>query len=344
MSMPDTHIRSREELIADLQGEIRTLARERNAVVLAHNYQRAEVQDVADYVGDSLGLSREAARTEADVIVFCGVHFMAETAAVLSPDKTVLLPDLAAGCSLASTIDAEQLRAWKAEHPGAVVVSYVNTTAEVKAETDYCCTSGNALEVVNAIPADQEILFCPDMFLGAHVKRLSGRENIHIWMGECHVHAGIDPEDIRLKRAQHPGAEFLIHPECGCSTSVLEAMSAGDVDPEGVQILSTEGMIRRPALTESNEFIVATEVGILHRLRRENPAKTFYAANDRAVCTYMKVTTLPKVRDALRYLQHPVTVPADIAQRARRSIERMIAIGGQQPLSPVPETTADPGE
>jgi quinolinate synthase len=344
MSMPDTHIRSREELIADLQGEIRTLARERNAVVLAHNYQRAEVQDVADYVGDSLGLSREAARTEADVIVFCGVHFMAETAAVLSPDKTVLLPDLAAGCSLASTIDAEQLRAWKAEHPGAVVVSYVNTTAEVKAETDYCCTSGNALEVVNAIPADQEILFCPDMFLGAHVKRLSGRENIHIWMGECHVHAGIDPEDIRLKRAQHPGAEFLIHPECGCSTSVLEAMSAGDVDPEGVQILSTEGMIKRPALTESNEFIVATEVGILHRLRRENPAKTFYAANDRAVCTYMKVTTLPKVRDALRYLQHPVTVPADIAQRARRSIERMIAIGGQQPLSPVPEATADPGE
>ena len=344
MAISDTHIRSREELIADLQGEIRTLARERNAVILAHNYQRAEVQDVADYVGDSLGLSREAAKTEADVIVFCGVHFMAETAAVLSPSKTVLLPDLAAGCSLASTIDAEQLRAWKAEHPGAVVVSYVNTTAEVKAETDYCCTSGNALEVVNAIPADREILFCPDMFLGAHVKRLSGRENIHIWMGECHVHAGIDPEDIRLRRAQHPGAEFLIHPECGCSTSVLEAMSAGDVDPEGVQILSTEGMIKRPALTENNEFIVATEVGILHRLRRENPAKTFYAANDRAVCTYMKVTTLPRVRDALVHMQHRITVPPDIARRARRSIERMIAIGGQQPLSPVPETTADPGE
>ena len=344
MAIPDTHIRSREELIADLQGEIKTLARERNAVILAHNYQRPEVQDVADYVGDSLGLSREAAKTEADVIVFCGVHFMAETAAVLSPNKTVLLPDLAAGCSLASTIDAEQLRAWKAEHPGAVVVSYVNTTAEVKAETDYCCTSGNALEVVNAIPADKEILFCPDMFLGAHVKRMSGRENIHIWMGECHVHAGIDPEDIRLKRAQHEGAEFLIHPECGCSTSVLEAMSAGDVDPEGVQILSTEGMIKRPALTDANEFIVATEVGILHRLRRENPAKTFYAANDRAVCTYMKVTTLPKVRDALLHMQHPITVPPDIAKRARRSIERMIAIGGQAPLSPVPETTADPGE
>src|SRR6478672_8509511 len=344
MAIPDTHVRSREELIAELQGEIRTLARERNAVILAHNYERAEVQDVADYVGDSLGLSREAAKTEADVIVFCGVHFMAETAAVLSPGKTVLLPDLAAGCSLATTINAEQLRAWKAEHPGAVVVSYVNTTAEVKAESDYCCTSGNALEVVNAIPADREILFCPDMFLGAHVKRMSGRENIHVWMGECHVHAGIDPEDIRLKRAQHPGAEFLIHPECGCSTSVLEAMSAGDVDPEGVQILSTEGMIKRPALSEADEFIVATEVGILHRLRRENPSKRFFAANEMASCAYMKVTTLPKVKRALEQMQHRITVPAPVADRARKAIERMIAIGGQHPLSPVPEATIDPGE
>ena len=344
MSIPDTHIRSREELIADLQGEIRTLARERNAVILAHNYERAEVQDVADYVGDSLGLSREAAKTDADVIVFCGVHFMAETAAVLSPQKTVLLPDLAAGCSLASMIDAGQLRAWKAEHPGAVVVSYVNTTAEVKAESDYCCTSGNALEVVNAIPAETEILFCPDMFLGAHVKRMSGRDNIRIWMGECHVHAGIDPEHIRLRRAEHPGAEFLIHPECGCSTSVLEAMSAGEVDPEGVQILSTEGMIKRPALSDAEDFIVATEVGILHRLRRENPAKRFFAANDRAACAYMKVTTLPKVRRSLVEMTHRITVPAPVAARARRAIERMIAIGGQQPLSPVPEKTVDPGE
>ena len=344
MSIPDTHIRSREELIADLQGEIRTLARERNAVILAHNYERAEVQDVADYVGASLGLSREAAKTDADVIVFCGVHFMAETAAVLSPRKTVLLPDLAAGCSLASMIDAEQLRAWKAEHPGAVVVSYVNTTAEVKAESDYCCTSGNALEVVNAIPAETEILFCPDMFLGAHVKRMSGRDNIRIWMGECHVHAGIDPEHIRLRRAEHPGAEFLIHPECGCSTSVLEAMSAGEVDPEGVQILSTEGMIKRPALSDAEDFIVATEVGILHRLRRENPAKRFFAANDRAACAYMKVTTLPKVRRSLVEMTHRITVPAPVAARARRAIERMIAIGGQQPLSPVPEKTVDPGE
>jgi quinolinate synthase len=344
MAMPDTQIRSREELIAEVQAEIKTLARERNAVILAHNYERPEVQDVADFVGDSLGLSREAAKTQADVIVFCGVHFMAETAAVLSPRKTVLLPDLAAGCSLASMIDAEQLRAWKAEYPGAVVVSYVNTTAEVKAESDYCCTSGNALDIVNTIPADTEILFCPDMFLGAHVKRMSGRRNIHIWMGECHVHAGIDPEDIRLKRANHPKAEFLIHPECGCSTSVLEAMSAGDLDPEGVQILSTEGMIKRPALSSSDEFIVATEVGILHRLRRENPAKRFFAANEKAVCAYMKVTTLPKVKRALEYMEHRITVPEPIANRARRAIERMIAIGGQHPLSPVPETTVDPGE
>src|SRR5436309_4073961 len=283
--------------IAELQSRIRELARVRNAVVLAHNYERPEVQDVADFVGDSLGLSREAAKTSADIIVFCGVHFMAETAAILSPQKTVLLPDMAAGCSLAATINADELRAWKAEHPGAVVVSYVNTTAEVKAESDYCCTSGNAVEVVNAIPEDIEILFCPDMFLGAHVQRMSGRKNIRIWMGECHVHAGIDPEHIRLQRRLHPEAEFLIHPECGCSTSVLEAMSAGDIEPEGVQILSTEGMIKRPALSNADEFIVATEVGILHRLRRENPSKRFFAANERASCAYMKVTTLPKVRE-----------------------------------------------
>jgi quinolinate synthase len=296
-------------------------------------------------VGDSLGLSREAAKTSADVIVFCGVHFMAETAAILSPKKTVLLPDLAAGCSLASTIDAPSLVRWKTEHPGAVVVAYVNTSAEVKAESDYCCTSGNAVEVVNAIPEDQEILFLPDMFLGAHVRRATGRKNIHVWMGECHVHAGIDPENIRLQRSLHPEAEFLIHPECGCSTSVLEAMSAGDVDPEGVQILSTEGMIKRPALSNADEFIVATEVGILHRLRRENPSKRFFAANERASCAYMKVTTLPKVRDALVRTQHRITVPPDIAKRARLAIERMVAIGGgaRQPLSPA-ANGVDPGE
>ena len=326
--------------VAALQARIRSLTADRNAVILAHNYQRAEVQDVADYVGDSLGLSREAAKTEADIIVFCGVHFMAETAAILSPDKTVLLPDLAAGCSLAATIDAGQLQAWKAEHPGAVVVAYVNTTAAVKAEADYCCTSGNALDVVNAIPRETPILFLPDMFLGAHVRRLSGRENLHVWMGECHVHARIDPEHINHQRTLHPKAEFLIHPECGCATPVLEAISAGDVSAEGVQILSTEGMIRRPAQSSHDEFIVATEVGILHRLRRENPTKKFFAANDGAVCAYMKVTTLEDVADALEFNQHQITVDPATAAKARLSIERMIAIGGHTPPAP----SQDPGE
>ena len=326
-----------------LHDQIQALARERNAVILAHNYQRPEVQDVADFVGDSLGLSREAASTDAEIIVFCGVHFMAETAAILSPQKMVLLPDMAAGCSLASTITADQLREWKAEHPGAVVVSYVNTSAEVKAESDYCCTSGNAVEVVNSVPEDRDILFLPDMFLGAHVRRVTGRKNMHVWMGECHVHAGITPENIALQRGLHPEAEFLVHPECGCSTSILEAMSAGDVDAEGVQILSTEGMIKRPSLSEAESFIVATEVGILHRLRRENPGRTFHAANERASCAFMKVTTLPKVLESLERLQHHITVPPDIAHRARRAIERMVAIGGSNP-APLLPGGVDPGE
>jgi quinolinate synthase len=261
----------------------------------------------------------------------------------------VLLPDLAAGCSLAATIDATQLRAWKAEHPGAAVVSYVNTSAEVKAESDYCCTSGNAVDVVNAVPADQEVLFLPDVFLGAHVRRITGRTNMHVWMGECHVHAGIDTADLVRQRAEHPGAELLIHPECGCATSMVDAVSAGAIDAAGVQILSTEGMIRRPATSPADAFIVATEVGILHRLRRENPAKTFYPANERAVCAYMKVTTLPKVVTALERLQHEITVPPDVAARARLAIERMVAIGGtpakraHRGLSPA-GTATDPGE
>src|ERR671924_264084 len=308
--------------------DVRRLAGQRRAVILAHNYQVPWIQEVADFVGDSLALSRQAAATDADEIVFCGVHFMAETAKILSPEKTVLIPDPRAGCSLASSITAEQLRAWKAEHPGAVVVAYVNTTAEVKAESDYCCTSGNAVEVIGAIPAEKEILFLPDMFLGAHVRRVTGRDNIHVWMGECHVHAGIDPENVRLQRRLHPEAEFLIHPECGCSTSVIEAMSAGDIDPEGVHVLSTEGMIKRPKESAADEFIVATEVGILHRLRRENPAKRFHAANERASCAYMKVTTLPKVLRSLENMQYPITVDPDVAARARGAIERMIAIGG----------------
>lgn len=328
--------------ITGLHAEIRALASERDAVILAHNYQRPEVQDVADFVGDSLGLSREAAATDAEVIVFCGVHFMAETAAILSPQKTVLLPSMAAGCSLAATIDAEQLRQWKSEHPGAVVVSYVNTSAEVKAESDYCCTSGNAADVVRAIPADQEILFLPDMYLGHHVRRITGRDNIRVWMGECHVHAGIDVDNINSKRAEHPNAEFLIHPECGCATPVLEAVSAGDIEAEGVQVLSTEGMIQRPGYSGNDEFIVATEVGILHRLRRENPGKTFHAANEEAICSYMKVTSLQGVLAALQKMQHRITVPELVARRARLAIERMVSIGGgARGSSHAPK---DPGE
>jgi len=328
-----------------LQERIKALAKERNAVILAHNYERPEVQDLADFVGDSLGLSREAAKTGADVIVFCGVHFMAETAAILSPRKTVLLPDLASGCSLADTINADQLRAWKAEYPGAVVVSYVNTTAAVKAESDYCCTSGNAVEIVNSIPAYKEILFLPDLFLGAHVRRVTGRQNFHVWLGECHVHAGITPLSLARQRAEHPGAELLVHPECGCATSVVEAMSAGSIPSDGVQVLSTEGMIRRPGESGNKEFIVATETGILHRLRRANPDKTFYAASDRAECQYMKMTTLPKVLASLELMQHRITVPDDVAARARLALERMVAVGGNAPHQPLAGVAGfDPGE
>ena len=328
------------DAVTALQHDIRALAARKHAVILAHNYERAEIQDVADYVGDSLGLSREAARTGADTIVFCGVHFMAETAAILSPTKTVLLPDLAAGCSLADTITAEQLIAWKAEHPGAVVVSYVNTSAAVKAESDWCCTSGNAIDVINAIPADKDILFLPDMFLGAHVRRVTGRENIHVWMGECHVHAGIDPEHINLQRAAHPGAELLIHPECGCATPVVEAVSAGAISADGVHILSTEGMIQRPAQSSNDTFIVATEVGILHRLRKANPTRTFIAASDRAVCAFMKVTTLAKVKHALETNTHQVRVSPDVAARARKALDRMVSVGASKAATP----SRDPGE
>jgi quinolinate synthase len=316
-----------------LADEIRELAQEKNAVILAHNYERPEVQDVADVVGDSLGLSRAAAETEAEVIVFCGVHFMAETAAILSPEKTVLLPDLGAGCSLADSITADQLRAWKAEHPGAVVVSYVNTTAAVKAESDYCCTSGNSVEIVNAIPEDQEILFCPDQFLGAHVQRVTGRRNMHIWMGECHVHAAISPDSLSNVRAQHPKAELLVHPECGCTTGLLEASSSGELDPKGLQVLSTEGMMRRPRYSGAGEFIVATEVGILHRLRKAHPGKTFFPADERASCRFMKMTTLPKVWSALTTMEPRISVQKEIADRARLAIERMLEIGGS-PIAP----------
>ena len=281
------------------------------------------------FVGDSLGLSRQAAATEADVIAFCGVHFMAETASILSPDKIVLLPDLGAGCSLADSITANQLRAWKAEHPGAIVVMYVNTTAEVKAETDYCCTSSNAVQVVEHIHAkhgdDVEILFGPDMWLGAYVERVTGRR-MHVWDGECHVHAGIRPADITAVRAEHPGAEFMIHPECGCTTQVMEYVASGDVDPERTHMLSTGGMLDFARSSDAQTFIVATETGMLHPLAKENPGKSFVPANRAAACKYMKMITLPKLRDTLRDLAPQVKVDPELAERARVPIERMVAL------------------
>ncbi len=308
-----------------LPERIDRLRRQRNAVILAHNYQLPEVQDVADFVGDSLGLSQQAAKTDADVIVFCGVHFMAETAAILSPERTVLLPDLNAGCSLADTITAAQLRAWKAEHPGAVVVSYVNTTAEVKAESDYCCTSSNAAAIVSRIPEDREILFCPDMFLGAHVERVTGRR-MHIWMGECHVHAGIDAAHLDAARREHPDAELLIHPECGCTTSTLYRSSSGDLPGTTTVVSSTEGMVQRATTSAASTFIVATEVGILHRMEKLAPRKRFVPATPGAICPFMKMITLPKVEAALETLSPRVTVAPDIAARARRAIDRMLAV------------------
>ena len=315
--------------VSTLHEEIRALAAERDAVILAHNYQVPEVQDVADFVGDSLGLSRRAAQTDADVIAFCGVHFMAETASILSPGKTVLLPDLDAGCSLAGSITAEQLRAWKAQHPGAIVVMYVNTTAEVKAETDYCCTSANAVQVAEHIyrehGVDAEILFGPDMWLGAYVERTIGKR-MHVWDGECHVHAGIRPADISAVREAHPDAEFMIHPECGCTTQVMEYVAAGDVAPERTHMLSTGGMLRFAHESDADTFIVATETGMLHPLEQENPGKQFVPANRAAVCQFMKMITLPKLRDALRDLSPQVKVPEEVAARARLPIERMVAI------------------
>ncbi len=332
------------ENIPALQNEVRELAAARGAVILAHNYQLPEIQDIADYVGDSLGLSQQAAASDAGTIAFCGVHFMAETASILCPDKQVLIPDLDAGCSLADSITADQLREWKAQHPRAVVVMYVNTTAEVKAETDYCCTSANAVQVVDHIyrthGEDTEILFGPDMFLGAYVEKTLGRvggNRFHVWDGECHVHAGIKPGDITSVRAAHPGADFLIHPECGCSTSVMEYVASGDIASEGVHMLSTGGMLGYArALAGNGESagrgeagptaIVATETGMLHPLRRAAPDAEFIAANEAASCRFMKMITLPKLRDALRDGVHEVKVPAPIADRARVPIERMVAI------------------
>ena len=336
MNLPMAPVATPPDLLPEdvpaLQDEVRELARAHDAVILAHNYQRPEVQDVADFVGDSLGLSRRGAATEASTIAFCGVHFMAETASILSPEKTVLIPDLDAGCSLADSITPEELTAWQAKHPGAITVMYVNTTAEIKALTDYCVTSSNAVPVVEQILREHgpntEILFGPDMFLGAFVEKSIGR-SLHVWNGECHVHAGIRPADIARTRAEHPGADFLIHPECGCSTSVMEYVAAGDVDPEGVHMLSTGGMMTyaRERAGGGGTAITATETGMLHPLRMAAPDVDFIAANERASCRYMKMITLTKLRDGLRDGVFEVKVPEAIAERARMPIERMVAIG-----------------
>jgi quinolinate synthase len=311
--------------------QVRELAEARDAVILAHNYQLPDIQDIAHHTGDSLGLSRLAAEVDASTIVFCGVHFMAETAKILSYDKTVLIPDERAGCSLAETITADQLRAWKAEYPGAVVVSYVNTTAAVKAETDICCTSSNAVDVVASIPADREVLFCPDQFLGAHVQRITGRENMHIWLGECHVHAGINGADLKARVEAEPDAELFIHPECGCATSALYLASAGVVPEERTKILSTSGMVTAARNTTARKVLVATETGMLHQLRGANQTTIFEPVNPAAVCKYMKMITPAKLLRSLRDGTDVVDVPPDIAERARQSVERMIAIGTPSP-------------
>jgi quinolinate synthase len=314
-----------DEVPVALLAEIDRYRRERGAVILAHNYQIGPIQDLADFVGDSLGLAQAATRTDAPVIVMCGVYFMAETAKILNPERTVVIPDANAGCSLADSITGPQLRAWKAEHPGAVVVSYVNTTAEVKAESDVCVTSGNAEAVIRSIPADREILFCPDMFLGSHLERVTGRK-MHVWLGECHVHAHIRPEEIDQHRAQYPDADLLIHPECGCATQCVWASSNGAIKPSGTYVLSTEGMLRHAQQSPQTTFLIATEIGLLHRLNRELPKKRFVAADEEATCQYMKMINLVNLRDCLRDLQPQVEVPREIAERARGAVERMLAI------------------
>ena len=297
-----------------MKDEIESLKRERRAVILAHNYCRGEVQDVADFTGDSLELARRAAEVDADVIVFCGVYFMAETAAILNPGKTVLIPDPTAGCPMADMVTAAQLRELKAKHPGAAAVCYVNSTAEVKAECDMCVTSGNAERVMATFPADREIIFVPDQHLGSHIMGLLGRKYI-LWPGYCPTHAALSAKSIADARAAHPGAPVLVHPEC-----------ARDVREAADERLSTGGMCRYARESAAKEILVGTEVGILHRLRRENPEKAFYPVNERLVCPNMKKTTLENLAEALREMKHRVIVPDDIAVRARRAVEAMLAI------------------
>jgi len=309
-----------------LKDKILKLKEEKDVVILAHNYQIPDVQDVADFVGDSLGLARQAAKTNHKTILFCGVHFMAETAAIISPEKKVLIPDLEAGCSLSDSITVEQLKKWKNEHPGAVTVGYVNTTAEIKSELDYCCTSSNAVNVVKAIPSTQDILFLPDMFLGSYVAKMTGRKNMYIWAGECHVHAGITSSDIDKKLESMANAEFLVHPECSCTSPMLYDIASGNYKNMQVQVLSTEGMMNYARNSSSSEFVVATETGILYRMKQQNPTKTFVPASEKAECQYMKMITLDKVYNSLLNEKFEVKVPKNIASKARLAIDRMLSI------------------
>jgi len=309
-----------------LKDKILKLKEEKDVVILAHNYQIPDVQDVADFVGDSLGLARQAAKTNHKTILFCGVHFMAETAAIISPEKKVLIPDLEAGCSLSDSITVEQLKKWKNEHPGAVTVGYVNTTAEIKSELDYCCTSSNAVSVVKAIPSTQDVLFLPDMFLGSYVAKMTGRKNMYIWAGECHVHAGITSSDIDKKLESMTNAEFLVHPECSCTSPMLYDIASGNYKNRQVQVLSTEGMMNYARNSSSSEFVVATETGILYRMKQQNPTKTFVPASEKAECQYMKMITLDKVYNSLLNEKFEVKVPKNIASKARLAIDRMLLI------------------
>jgi quinolinate synthase len=309
-----------------LKNEIMRLKKEKDVVILAHNYEIPDVQDVADFTGDSLGLSKLAATVQQKTILFCGVHFMAETAAIISPEKRVLLPSLEAGCSLSDSITADELRNWKKQHPDAISVGYVNTTAEIKSELDYCCTSSNAVNVVNSIPKDKEILFLPDMFLGSYVAKMTGRNNMHIWAGECHVHAGITPEDVTKKLNSMHDTEFLIHPECSCTTPMMYDVADGSYENNKVSILSTEGMLNYASASKSKNFVVATETGILYKMKKDNPDKTFVPASEKAECQYMKMITLEKVHDALVREKNVITVPKKIADKARLAINRLLEI------------------
>ena len=297
----------------------------KNALILSHNYQIPEIQDLANFVGDSLELSIQARNADNNLIVFCGVHFMAETVSILAPKKTILIPDLEAGCSLAETINVEQLREWKRKHPEAVVVSYINTSARIKAESDYCCTSSNAIKIIESIPTNKEILFLPDLFLGAYIEKMTGR-SMHIWPGECHVHAQLTAEKVNNIRGEYPNADFLIHPECGCVSNVMYDMANGDILDNKTKILSTGGMVEYTKKSASKEFIVATETGIIYQLQKNNPEKKFRPLKDNAICEYMKKITVEKLYKSLNEEVYQVKVPEEIAKKAINPINKMLEI------------------